>query len=202
MLSNLKALFKKTFLYSLLNYYRSIKEKKERAATNLYKINTVKRYAAEHHINILIETGTYLGETIEACKNLFKNLISIELNHELSERAKAHFVNDPHIKIYEGDSGILLKEILLPITEPCLFWLDGHYSSGITSKGDLNTPILRELEHIFKHPVHNHVILIDDARLFVGKDDYPSIAKLEKKVQAYAPDFKVYVKGDIIRIHL
>ena len=73
-----------------------------------------------------------------------------------------------------GDSGEILPELLNNINEPILFWLDGHYSAGNTSKGSLNTPIIKELVTIFQHPIKQHIILIDDARLFNGADDYPT----------------------------
>ena len=32
---------------------------------------------------------------------------------------------------------------------PAIFWLDGHYSAGITAMGEQATPIFKELTHIF-----------------------------------------------------
>ena len=92
-----------------------------------------------------------------------------------------------------------MKEVIKYLQEPTLFWLDGHYSSGITAKTDKNTPILEELKTIFTSP-YNHGILIDDARLFTGKEDYPSIDELCLLVKGYAPERTVEVADDIIRI--
>ena len=85
--------------------------------------------------------------------------------------------------------------------EPCLFWLDGHYSAGITAKGEKETPIWEELEHICDHPIKNHVILIDDASLFVGKNDYPNLDSLQKFVESRFPDNIFEVRDDMIRIY-
>ena len=105
-----------------------------------------------------------------------------------------------HITILHGDSGEVLEQVLARINKPCLFWLDGHYSGGVTAKGSLETPIQKELTHIFNHPqAHNHIILIDDARLFTGQDDYPALQFLQDLT--ISAGFDVYeVKDDIIRI--
>ena len=87
------------------------------------------------------------------------------------------------------------------MNEPCLFWLDGHYSEGITAKGQLNTPILAELNHILNHSIKDHVILIDDARCFNGLDDYPTIDELKKIIVDKKPALQFSVADDIIRIH-
>ena len=47
----------------------------------------------------------------------------------------------------------------------------------------------------------NHVILIDDARLFNGTDDYPTLEELEALVHSFRPDYQVYVRHDAIRAH-
>jgi hypothetical protein len=52
-----------------------------------------------------------------------------------------------------------------------LFWLDGHFCGGVSAHGDKGTPILEELNLILSHRVKEHVILIDDARLFNGTFD-------------------------------
>ena len=87
------------------------------------------------------------------------------------------------------------------INERAIFWLDGHYSDGITAKGDLNTPILKELEAILSHNIKDHIILIDDARCFVGKDDYPTIEQLKNFVYKRNNNLKFEIEYDIIRIY-
>ena len=126
---------------------------------------------------------------------------SIELAEEFYERAKRRFSGRDHITILQGDSGEVLGSILNKIETPCLFWLDGHYSGGDTAKGTTSTPIQRELDHIVEHPAwRNHVILIDDARLFTGQDDYPTLLALED--WARSTGYMVFeVKDDIVRIH-
>ncbi len=164
------------------------------------KQKIISNYAREFSLNTLVETGTFLGGTINALKHEFRRIYSIELGDKLYQDAKERFRRYPHITLLQGDSGKVLAEILPQIHEPCLFWLDAHYSSGITAKGDTDTPIREELRLIFNHPIQNHVILIDDARDFQG-GEYPSIEQVYQEAKAHDPTLNVYVENDIIRIH-
>ena len=162
----------------------------------------------KYHCKTFVESGTFLGETIESLKNDFDFLYSIELAEKLAIKAQQRFINDEHIKIIKGDSGNELKLIISISNPPILFWLDGHYYSSFfvgeefieTAKGEISTPIIKELEAILFNGLLNNVILIDDARCF-GKGDYPSIKELIKVVEKYGITSKqVSVKRDIIHI--
>jgi hypothetical protein len=177
-----------------------IKKGKPLPPPHQYKQFVVGKYRKKYKIKIFIETGTYLGEMVFACKKSFKQIFSIELDKELALKAAERFREDDHIHIIHGDSSVELATILSKINSPVLFWLDGHYSEGFTSKGDLNTPILRELKHIMNHRVKNHVILIDDSRCFIGKDDYPTVDELRIMVNTQMPQMIFEDIDDIIRI--
>lgn len=208
MIQTIKDILKQTILYDIV---KRIREKKglqdwERRGKipptpHLIKQEAVKEYARRFSIRTLVETGTYLGDMIDATKGEFNRIFSIELDKNLYERAKKKFSKFRHISIIQGDSGEVLPKILDDITQPCLFWLDGHYSGGITAKGDSVTPIMLELKYIFGHPSDRHIILIDDARLFIGKDGYPTLEEVRKFVAEIRPGWSFEVKDDIIRIH-
>ncbi|MFH1036856.1 MAG: hypothetical protein V1756_02245 [Patescibacteria group bacterium] len=168
---------------------------------HLLKQETVKEYARRFGIKSFVETGTYMGKMVEAVKNDFQEIFSVELDENLFEDAKKKFIRYPHIHIIHGDSGKVLSEMLNSIQEPCLFWLDAHYSGGITAKGDIETPIEDELRAIFTHSIPGHVILIDDACDFIGKDDYPTIEQLKNRVSNYRSELIFEIKDNIIRIH-
>lgn len=168
---------------------------------HLAKQAAVREYAKKFSAKTLIETGTYLGEMVDATKDLFEKIFSIELDGKLYMRAEKKFSKYKHIRIIKGDSGKMLEAILPETVQPCLFWLDGHYSGGITAMGDSATPIMLELKHIFGYPSDRHVILIDDARLFVGRDGYPAMEDVQKYVAKTKPGWLFEVKDDIIRIH-
>lgn len=168
---------------------------------NIIKQITVKIFANKYRPKIFIETGTYLGDMVYAVKSVFDKIYSIELGDNLYERARIKFSKYNHISILHGDSAVVLPEILHHIDEPCLFWLDAHYSAGNTAKGELVTPIFQELDHIFNHPAKVHVILIDDARDFDGNNDYPTIQDLRKFVLSRKPEYEFDVENDIIRLY-
>lgn len=166
-----------------------------------HKRNVIKKYANDFSISVLVETGTYEGETLNYFRNKFKKLISIELDYELFNKAKHAFRKYKNIELYNGDSGKTINQVISDLKEPILFWLDGHFSEGYTAKAELNTPILEELTSILNHTVEGHVILIDDARCFDGTNDYPSVQFLQEFVLTKKPSLKFYSLDDIIRIH-
>lgn len=167
----------------------------------LIKLRAIRKYGKKFRLPILVETGTYRGEMVEAVKGDFERIYSIELGEELSQQAKRRFAADPHITILQGDSGEVLRDLLARIDRPTLFWLDSHFSDADTARSGLITPVRRELAHILAHPLaERHVILIDDARLFNGEDDYPTMDSLRALVRE-AGFGRCEVKDDIICIY-
>ncbi len=164
------------------------------------KQSIVREYALRYNLGVLVETGTYLGDMVFAMRNQFKLVESIELDENLFRLATLQFRPWSHIRIHHGDSAKFLPKILSTLYCPALFWLDGHYSGGITAKGDKTSPILDELAAIARHPVPGHVILIDDARLFTGEDGYPSEDQFRSFVGDNFPARDIFVKDDVFRI--
>jgi predicted O-methyltransferase YrrM len=136
----------------------------------------------DNKIDTLIETGTYLGDMVFANLSNFSRIFSIELDKKLFERAQKRFVKIKKVKIFHGDSSEILKRLSKKIDKKILFWLDAHYSGGITAKGNESTPIEKELEVILNSWKKGSVIIIDDARLFNGTGGYPKAEKIIKLV--------------------
>ena len=143
---------------------------------HILKQRVVKEYADRFSIRTLVETGTYEGDMVAATRRKFNRIVSIELDETLWRNAKEKFARYEHISIIRGDSVEVLPGVVASVPRPCLFWLDAHYSGGITARGDVETPIMKELQVVLSRATEGDVILIDDARLFVGKNDYPTIA--------------------------
>jgi hypothetical protein len=176
------------------------KDKNYIPVPHVIKENMIRSYAHKYHLGVFVETGTYLGIMVNALRNDFQKLYSIELSEILYRRAVKIFADDRKINIRLGDSGVVLPQVVAELTEPALFWLDGHYSGGVTGKADIETPIMRELEHVFNHPIKKHVILIDDARLFIGERDYPTFEGLKNFVAQHIRNYTIEVRDDIIII--
>lgn len=207
MLNNLKLLLKKTKFYSIYNYFRiqeAVKEWERMGRPfpppHFLKVKTVRRYAKYFSMRVFIETGTYMGEMIFAVKDLFKEIYSVELSDKYYARATTMFNKFKNIHIINGDSGQVLQDILKNIKDPTLFWLDAHYQGGDSAKGNLETPIMKELDFIISNNPQHHVILIDDARLFRRENDYPAIGTLMNYIRERSEYSFFDVEDDIIRI--
>ena len=166
---------------------------------SLIKQSIVRDLKEKYNCTILVETGTYLGDMLISQRNNFQKIYSIELSDFLWEKAKKRLAMYPNIELLQGDSGKVLNEVIPRLDAKTLFWLDGHFSSGITAKGDIECPIYEELDAIFRGKDYQHLILIDDARLFNGTSDYPTIDELKKYIFSKNANYKVEITDDIIR---
>jgi len=204
-MSLIKKLYRK--LFSAGGTVNSVIKDWENAGKPLPPPHLVKQLAinslqSKSEYGIFIETGTYLGDMVEAQKNNFAQIFSIELGEELYRDAVKRFEADKNVTILQGDSSDVLIALCKKIDKPAIFWLDGHYSAGITARGKKQCPIYEELSAIFNSGPQGHILLIDDARLFIGKDDYPEIVELENFIKKHRPDADVFVEDDIIHVFL
>ncbi|ABW67904.1 class I SAM-dependent methyltransferase [Desulfosudis oleivorans] len=177
-------------------------EKKGRPAPppHIIKQRMLAEYAGRFGLKILVETGTFYGDMVDAMKNTFERVYSIELSPALYQRAAERFRKFSHIKLIQGDSGTELGNLMATIDKPALFWLDGHYSAGETAKGEKETPVFEELGHIFNTTEQGHVILIDDARCFGTYPAYPTMEELTGFIRSKRPEAGIEVRDDSIRI--
>ncbi|MEQ9443835.1 MAG: hypothetical protein RIG62_32645 [Cyclobacteriaceae bacterium] len=160
---------------------------------------TIESYQQRYHCNTLVETGTYTGKMVLMQKDNFPKIYSIEISPELWQSAVKKFASYSHIEILQGDSGKVLYDLVPKIQSSAIFWLDGHYSAGITAKGEKNCPIYEEFDAILSNKDMDHIVLIDDARHFIGKNDYPTLQELNDYVSAKNPSYQMEVNDDIIR---
>jgi hypothetical protein len=133
---------------------------------NFYVINRLKDDYNKY--TTFVETGTYCGETIFEMEPYFTKLYTVELSptHYNSTRAK---YSGSKINFILGDSVNIFEKLLPTINENVIFFLDGHWSSGDTAKGDKDCPLIEEVTHINNLFHQNAIIIIDDCRLF-GKN--------------------------------
>jgi hypothetical protein len=211
MKQHIKSFLKATPLYlPLRNWMATVRQKKELIAwekngrpvppPHVIKQQKLLDVAGRYDLRILVETGTCYGDMVEAMKGNFRRIYSIELSRELYAFAQKRFQGEPSIDIIHGDSGVELGNLVRRLTEPALFWLDGHYSAGSTAKGAKDTPIYEELSHIYNSHRTGDVVLIDDARYFGMDPSYPSIAEINDLIKAMRPDVKIEIEGDTISV--
>jgi hypothetical protein len=160
----------------------------------------IQHFQASHGIKILIETGTNQGHTVEVMLKKFDRIYTIELDEVLWRRASEKFAPALHVQVIHGDSGLMLPTLLTNVKDQCLFWLDGHYCGPGTGRSDDDTPIVKELLAIATQGRNDHVILIDDARLFNGKDGYPMVHQIADLSKRINPNYSIRVVDDMIQI--
>lgn len=206
-LLTVRVLIRRTPFYRLTSRFWQAREQKKWNGSEKngpppgsLKRQTIICFLKERPYSTMIETGTYLGDTTYVTKDLVDQLYSIELDDYLSRQATKRFAKDHHVHIVQGSSSKVLPQILSEAKGPILFWLDAHYSGGATARGDKYTPIVQELDFIRGKASDGSLILIDDARLFDGTDDYPTMDIMKKIVADWFPVHHFEVKEDIIRI--
>ena len=175
-----------------------VKNGKKLPVPHLIKQNVIKEFRRKFGYEVLIETGTYKGHMIDAQLDNFQKIYSIELSKDLYKAAVQKYKRTPKVKLFHGDSEFKLHEVVAELNENAIFWLDGHYSGGITALGNKQCPIYGELDAIFTTSKEHHVILIDDARCFIGTDDYPTLDELKSYVTSKKPQIKIEIIDDVI----
>lgn len=166
------------------------------------KLYWLGHFQASYGLETLVETGTYQGTTVAAMVHRFERVYTIEVDHTLWRRAHDRFSKYPHVQVIQGDSADILPAILVRISDRCLFWLDGHFSGAETARGRKDTPIVEELAAIRSHCRKDHVVLIDDARLFCGANGYPALDTVTSMLRDINPKYMVRVVDDIIQAYL
>jgi hypothetical protein len=167
---------------------------------HLLKQKVVREYGEKFGLKTLVETGTYYGEMVAAMKGHFDRIYSIEFVPALADRAARKFAHHKHVRIFCGDSRVVMPEVLALLTGPALFWLDAGYYGWVGKQGDQER-LSAELEMILSHS-YPHVILLDDVRGLTGHDGIPSVADVRTYVESKFHRRIVEVKFDIMRITL
>jgi len=162
------------------------------------KFNMMKSLQREFRLTTLIETGTYYGDTCYRARNVFRSVVSIEVDDELFTRAVRRLAAYPNIQIRKGDCLKILPTVVRELRAPALFFLDAHYSGAETSYGTKKDPIIESLNVIAKSK-QRHVILIDDLRTFDGS--HVHLYDLLRTVKTKFPKHNVRIYNDMIILH-
>ena len=161
----------------------------------LIKREILRSLIMNYSLETVVETGTYLGDTTRFLSQYVKKIYSIEIGTQLATMARRRFKRKPEIEIMLGDSGELLEELLLEINGNVLFFLDGHFSEGITSTSlSYETPLIRELQVLSKsRNLPQSIIVIDDAHELSKGNDYPS----ENEIKSIFKENKI----NVLKVH-
>ena len=129
---------------------------------------------------VVIETGTYLGDSADLFSKKFSKVVTFERDPELANRAAKRFQNRPNVKVVEGSTRDTFEKNIPSSETPCIFWLDAHHSGGITAGADDPCPLLHELDVIFaKRKIFNTILIIDDVREMIGgASQWPTLVEV------------------------
>ena len=130
-----------------------------------------RRLQEEVPLERAVETGTYVGETTRALAAIFPAVVTIERSEELHRDAAEAMRSLGNVEALHGHSADRLPELADPAV-PTLFFLDGHWSAGVTAGADDECPLLRELEAI-RPGAPTDCIVIDDARMLTAPPPRP-----------------------------
>jgi glycosyltransferase involved in cell wall biosynthesis len=157
-------------------------------------------------LEVLVETGTFKGDTAAAVQGSFDRIISIELSQELWAEAAKRFADQPHVQILQGDSAEQLRTLSPELqSKNALYWLDAHWCVADGTAGELSQcPLLQELQAIDRLN-NGSVVLIDDARLFLAPplapheiSQWPAFNEIVKALQGLSANHELMIVNDVI----
>lgn len=150
-----------------------------------------------------VETGTFRGVTARALAGVFPRVVTIELSAALHARAVASLSDLPGVDALQGHSASRLREVS-DKAFPSLYFLDGHWSGGMTEGAEDECPVLDELGAIGAGHADD-CLIVDDARLFTSApppphnaEQWPTLLNLLDAIRAVRPEHHVTVLDDQI----
>jgi hypothetical protein len=163
----------------------------------------VRGLSSLNNATVFVETGTFRGDTTRWASAHFKTVHTIERSEPLYRRFGEPLSNLGNIMPHFGDSRTILPRILEDIGDSrAMYWLDGHWSGGVTAGETDECPLAGELACLRERS--QDIILIDDSRLFLAAPPpphnpahWPTIAEIVQLLDA--PDKRyVQVIDDVI----
>ena len=150
---------------------------------------------------MLVETGTFLGNTSMRCSKVFDQVVTIELDPDLHEHAKSFLSKRENVECILGDATVKLPEVLARdnCKEAELF-LDGHFSSGETAHGDIPEPACELLDSLAQFREKICGIVVDDFRLFGVEAGWPKKSELISSAEQHFPGYRLSVHLDQLLI--
>lgn len=157
-------------------------------------------------LDVLVETGTFEGDTLASLGERFAALHSIELSHEYFTAAQARFAGDARISLYQGDSAEKLRQIRATLpADGVLYFLDAHWCVATSTAGEASQcPLIDEIAAIGSLGTGS-VIVIDDARLFLAPppapheiSQWPSFEQVSRALRGVGPEHQMMVVNDLI----
>ncbi len=163
----------------------------------------LKEYAAQP-MELFVETGTGLGETLAKASCVFERCKSVELREDLKDFLVGKFKRIGNVILRGGKSVDMIRSIKGDLSTT--FWLDAHYG-GKGPKPEKECPLLDELKAIMDIKWKSKpTIMIDDGKYFLpdfwktarskpyNKSQWPTFEQIEAALPGFGI-IKFMVRG-------
>ncbi|MDR1510881.1 MAG: hypothetical protein LBS53_14750 [Synergistaceae bacterium] len=162
-----------------------------------------------YQLDTFVETGTYMADTAVSVSKFFKKVYTIELSEGLYTTAKNKYKHIKNIDFLQGSASLELSRLLSSEFPPSLFWLDAHWSGGVTAGENIPCTLLDEIDIILRSN-KDHVILIDDARImlvpppvFMRRPDYlPAYSEVTDVLNSIEKRYSIIWRDIVISVPL
>jgi len=168
-------------------------------------LNLVRALRKRLPLRVFVETGTFEGGTAIAVAPYFERVLTIELAPALFQAATLRLAGMPSVEVAHGASPRVLHNRAEHLrTQSVLYWLDAHWSGGVTAGLEHECPVLDELEALSELNGQS-AVLIDDARLFLAPPPaphdpahWPGLLQLAGGLQRLSSGHGLWVINDVI----
>lgn len=172
----------------------------------------IEEFLKETRIPIIVETGTAFGASIKQASNYFDECYTIELSDGRGVENRVA----GNINYYKGNTIDVLPQLVAQFKtlkegvaegeyNYVLWWLDAHFDGDKPSDSPYKDCYLLEELDIISEYSQDSIIIIDDARLFMGypphpnnPNEWPTIQQIFSKFQEKFPYFFVTIVDDYI----
>jgi hypothetical protein len=144
---------------------------------NWRKRKVLKEILSSKMIKTFVETGTYLGLTSKVASRIVLHVYTIELSKILFTSNLKKYSNYKNISFMYGQSEHELQKVLnMDLSFPICFFLDAHFSEGLTQKSNRESALELEVKSILNF-VRDFptVVIIDDFVALNGTNGYLSL---------------------------
>lgn len=134
-------------------------------------------------VQSFVETGLLHGNTALWAEHQFEYIVSVEKCEGYCENFNSEYP-ESKVRVVNGDSGIILNEVLDDIQIPAIIWLDAHFGNDLhyqLEEDESPCPVLGEIEAL-NGKDSDFYILIDDAMLFTGEDGWPELNEVKRSL--------------------
>ena len=158
------------------------------------------------YANSFVETGTFTGNTTRWASKHFAYVYTIEKSDVLYRKFNEELKQLGGVKPLFGDTRDVLPATISEIgDENAVFWLDAHWSDGVTAGADNECPLLDELAYLLDR--NRDIIMIDDARLFLcapplphKPSEWPGIADIAELLSGSGTKRFMQIIDDVVII--